>query len=179
MLFSKAKADLKIEQLYYQYRNIMYREAYSVLQDAQLAEDAVSESIIRVVHNLHKLDVDDVPRTRAFMVIVTRNVARDIYRARTPLMEEEEVEFQAKTSPSAMDIVMDKASVERIVEVIQNLKPIYKDTLILRKFYDLPCEDIARLTEASIQTVQKRITRAKAQIAEALQREVAENEKRK
>lgn len=177
MFFRKHNSNLKIEQLYYQFRNMMYKEAYFILRDAQLAEDAVSEAIVRIMKNLHKIDETDTVRTRAFFAIVTRNVAKDIYRKRTPLSEDTYATSYESTSPSALDIVIDKESVERIISVIQNLKPIYKDTLILRKFYGLSCDEIANLSGVSVETVQKRLTRAKAQVAEALKKEVCNNEK--
>ena len=39
---------LKIEQLYYKYRNLIYKVSYNILQDKYMAEDAISETFERV-----------------------------------------------------------------------------------------------------------------------------------
>ncbi len=38
----------KIEKLYYKYRKLMFAEAYRILDDEALAEDAVSEAFFQV-----------------------------------------------------------------------------------------------------------------------------------
>ncbi len=44
----------KFEQLYYQYRKLMYLCAWEVLRDEQLAEDAVHEAFIKLTKYLKK-----------------------------------------------------------------------------------------------------------------------------
>ena len=39
---------LKAERLYEKYRYLMYSEAYKILQDERLAEDAVQQSVSRL-----------------------------------------------------------------------------------------------------------------------------------
>ena len=39
---------LKAERLYEQYRYLMFSEAYEILQDKSLAEDAVQQAIIKI-----------------------------------------------------------------------------------------------------------------------------------
>ena len=42
---------MKIEQLYYKYRNLIYKVSYNILQDKYMAEDAISETFERVKKN--------------------------------------------------------------------------------------------------------------------------------
>ena len=71
----------KIERLYMCYRNLMYKEALEIVQNPHSAEDAVSESFVRIIKNLHKIDEQDRPKTRSFLVIICRNVAKYAARA--------------------------------------------------------------------------------------------------
>ena len=45
------------------------------MRDYQLAEDAVQKAFMKVLDNLHKIEEPDCNKTRAFLVIITRNVA--------------------------------------------------------------------------------------------------------
>ena len=52
------KKQTKVEKLYYTYRNFMYDEAYAILNDQSLAEDAVSEAFVRIIKNLDKIKIE-------------------------------------------------------------------------------------------------------------------------
>ena len=70
---------LKTERLYLSYRKLMYKEAFEIVQNRHCAEDAVSESFVRIIDNLHKIDEQDCLKTRSFLVIICQNVAKNIY----------------------------------------------------------------------------------------------------
>ncbi len=72
------KDQLKVERLYKKYSNIMFSEANKILQDKQLAEDAVQQSFIKIISNLHKIDENNCPQTKNFLVIICINVAKSI-----------------------------------------------------------------------------------------------------
>ena len=46
----------KTERLYKQYKYLIFSEANKILQDKHLAEDAVHQSFIKIINNLHKID---------------------------------------------------------------------------------------------------------------------------
>ena len=48
MTIENYEERLKIEQLYYKYRNLIYKVSYNILQDKYMAEDAISETFERV-----------------------------------------------------------------------------------------------------------------------------------
>ena len=51
MTIENYEERLKIEQLYYKYRNLIYKVPYNILQDKYMAEDAISETFERVKKN--------------------------------------------------------------------------------------------------------------------------------
>ena len=65
----------KFTQLYNTYRYTMLYTADNILQDKGLAEDAVHDAFLRIAKNLHKTGAVDSPRTKAFVVIIVRNIA--------------------------------------------------------------------------------------------------------
>ena len=75
----KDERSEKIEQLYSLYRNVMFYTAERILRDHHLAEDAVQKAFLKVLDNLHKISEIDCNKTRAFLVIIVRNVAITMY----------------------------------------------------------------------------------------------------
>lgn len=108
------KADV-IEALYALYEQQMYHEAYRVLRDEYLAEDAVQEAFLRLIRNRDKLCDADSPAVRRYVYKAVRCAALDIYRrqkkSRENLCEwDEKAEnvcyeesFEASVSLSALD----------------------------------------------------------------------------
>lgn len=70
----------KPESLYTKYGKDMFRVAYRILNDYQLAQDAVQVAFIKLIDNIDKIDEVNSNKTRAFAVIVVRNISINIYR---------------------------------------------------------------------------------------------------
>lgn len=70
----------KFEQLYYQYRKLMYLCAREILKDDQLAEDAVHEAFIKLTKYVKKINEIKCNKTKRFIVIVVESAAKDIWR---------------------------------------------------------------------------------------------------
>lgn len=166
---------LKVERLYYAYRKLLYKEAYAILNDKHLAEDAVSETFIRIINNLHKIDENNCPRTRSFLVIICRNVAKDIYKKRRKLHQYEDLSGdlleEEDQASNPLDIVINKETIQRIAKVIESLDLIYRDVFLLRRVHGMTCEEIAGMFGIKTETVKKRLTRAKHKIMEELEKE--------
>ena len=163
----------KAEKLYYIHRTLMYQIAYEILGNKQQAEDAVHESFVRIMKNLHKIDENNCPRTRSFLVIICRNVAVNMYNKSKSIKnadyEIDNISNDENNSP--LDIVINKESLERLTSAIMELKPIYRDVFLLRYSHDFSREEIAEQLGITIETVKKRITRAKKILVEKLEKE--------
>lgn len=78
LLETNAERDL-ISDLYDRYQQDMYKTAFAVLHNKSDAEDIVHEAFIRIIKNIHKLQFDSVPKTRALLVTICKNAAIDLY----------------------------------------------------------------------------------------------------
>ncbi len=168
----------KLEQLYYDNRNLMFKIAYEILSNKEQAEDAVHESFIRIIKNLHKINLDNCPQTRNFLVIICRNVAINIYNHNK---KTENVDYEVENIPSddnfnPVDIVINNESLERLTFLIMELKPIYRDVFLLRYSHGFSREEIAEQLGITIEAVKKRITRAKKILVEKMKKEGARYE---
>lgn len=69
----------KIEEIYREYRKLLFYTAYSILKDYHEAEDVVHMAIIKVCEYLDKIDDIKCNKTKAFLVIIVRNIAINVY----------------------------------------------------------------------------------------------------
>ena len=161
------------ERLYQQYKNLMFIRAFDILRDEKLAEDAVHQSFIKIINNLHKIIEENCPRTRNFLVIICENVAKDIYNKRIYLnnnsaaIDELDNEIsQEATNP--LDIIVNEESINRLVGLIDELKPIYRDVIQLFTAHKCSYAEIAEMLNIPIETVRKRMYRGRKELAALL-----------
>lgn len=176
MMIEDVDNRCKVERLYDAYGKNMFWEAYGILRDRRLAEDAVHESFIRIMRNLHKIDETNASRTKSFLIIICRNVAKDIYNQRhtsTTVFVEDPDYFYDTESNCPESIVITRESMERIVHAIERLNPIYRDVFLLNRAHGLSCREIAKTFGITEDAVKKRLSRAKKMVLERLGREEA------
>ena len=165
------------ERLYLKYRYLMFSESNKILNDSFLAEDAVQQAFEKIIKNLHKIDEENVPATRNFLVIICRNVSLDILKGKQYLnnssdaIEDMEIE-SSEMSPA--DVVIDKISVDEIVKAIKELPEIYRDIVLLKHSYNYSREEIAKTLGLPFETVKKRLHRAKKLLVNSLTPEISE-----
>ena len=53
----------KFEQIYAEYRRLMFHVAYEILHNEQNAEDATHQAFVRIAENIRKIDVPVCPKT--------------------------------------------------------------------------------------------------------------------
>jgi len=167
---------LKAERLYEKYKYLMYSEAYKILQEKYLTEDAVQQSFIKIIKNLHKIDENNCPRTRNFMVVICVNTAKSIYNKNLYLNKHDNVvenidEDAADIGNDPLDILIDKDSIEQITIAIEALNPIYRDVLLLKRAYRCSRQEIVELLGIPEETVKKRLARAKKMLSQVLEKE--------
>lgn len=167
---------LLVERLYTKYNLLMFQQANKILNDCQMSEDAVHEAFIRIINNLHKIDEIDCPRTRSFLVIICENIAKNIYNKKLYLNNQDgyidEIDFESvDNSNNPLNIVIENESVNNIREKINQLNPIYRDIILLKKAYDFSNEEIVNLLGIPLETVKKRFYRAKKMLMEILEKE--------
>ena len=155
----------KVEQIYYQYRNLMFYVARDVLRYEKLAEDAVHQAFIRIINHLDGVEEIVSHKTRCFVVIVVRNIARTMYDKRKRelgFVEAEEAqghEFAHRKNVEAE--VITQMTVDDIKQQIEKLPRIYRDVMVMRYFYEKDEREISHLLGISYAATRKRLQRAR------------------
>ena len=155
------------EELYLKYRQKMYGIAYSILHNEQDSEDAVHQAFLKMADNFSK--ILKIPRQElpAYIVIIIRNTSINIYN-KNKKRSEHIVEL--RDDQPALDIdFFENIDYEQLTKVISQLPDNYKDVLYLRYVNDLSCKEIAKMLDISVDSVYKRIERAKRSLKEALE----------
>lgn len=163
----------KAEQLYNRYRSTMLYIANGILHDNNLAEDAVSESFIKIIKNLDKINESDCYRTRAFLVIIVRNVSIDMLRNQkcdTTVPFDDYLDYE-ENGESVFEDIATKITLERVVSNIKKLKSNYTDILYLKAIYGYSTEKIAEILDITKENVLVRLNRARIALKEQLRKE--------
>ncbi|MBQ7875815.1 MAG: sigma-70 family RNA polymerase sigma factor [Clostridia bacterium] len=164
-----SERELKIERLYHSYKKLLYKVAFDILQDGALSEDAVHDTFLRVMKNLNKIDEENCPRTRNFLVVICRNVALNM---KTKYIADCELQDNMQSSQESVEsIIAGQDALEKLTDIINTLDPIYRDVFILRRVHKLSRHEIAKIMNLSTETVKKRLTRAREQIEEKAKKE--------
>jgi len=168
---------LKIEVMYLRYRKLLYVKAYEILEDAELSEDAVAETISVIVKHKNKIENKDEIHMRNYMVRVCRNIA--LKMKKNPEISYENMDELYDCNAGYVnpeDIVIDKESYLRLKDALDKMKPEYKDLIMFRYTDNMSVKEISEMTGLKVDTVRKRLQRAKNMMSEILKKEGLSNE---
>lgn len=171
MAIENKEDAIKIECLYDKYKYLMFKIANDILNNYNDAEDAVHQSFVKIINNLHNITLDDSTKTKNLFAIICSNTAKDIYKKRKKVIEFDELDDIEADGTDPENIVINKESVNRIADAIKNLPEIYRDVMLLKFAYGYSTAEIADLLNISQETAKKRITRGKGKVMQILGKE--------
>lgn len=173
-------------KLYESYRTLMHWVARGILQDEQLAEDAVQDAFLRIIKNFHKINEIICPETKSYVVIIVRNVAltmreRETRRAAEQVRwHEGEAEGQEMVGDalhdalqnlsSGFDETADEVSRREIIEQVLALPDTLKEVLLLYGYFGYSISSIGTSLGISEAAAYKRLQRARDALAQKLDR---------
>lgn len=153
--------SIKLKSLYEIYEQPMYRIAYAVLHDEGLAEDAVSEAFIRIMHRISKLGDCQSEKTKAYIVKVIKSTSINIYRKNKRRYCEE---IPIDNAMQVADKTQNYCAPDSINDVLDGLGETDRKIVSLRCIEELSWKEVAdklSLTEAN---VRKRFERTKKRL---------------
>ena len=163
----------KAEKIWTEYSRMMLGIARGFFGDTPDAEDAVSQSVERILRHLDMFGEVPSSRSRGLCAVITKNVCRDILRKRTEPEDEESYEDEDADSalPSAEDVWFSAQTVAGVRRCIEELPDAYADLLRMKLAYGLTPKQIAGMlgiTEANART---RLHRARAALLKRMREE--------
>ena len=148
------KEKSNFEQIYYEYRGILFHVAMSYLHNEFDAEDAVQQAFLYAAENMQKFSSGICPKTLRYLVITVRCRAADILRQKNRCLTVEDAEKTAVPE-------RDGSGLSPLAACIAKLPERYRDALILRTHYGFEFREIAKLMNITEANARKTVTRAR------------------
>ena len=144
----------KFEQIYAEYRGLMFYVAYEILHNEQNAEDATHQAFVRIAENIRKIDVPVCPKTRSYVVTIVENKAIDQYRKQQKHQTVELIEeIQGTNAHYEGD--------NDLTKCILKLPARYREMILLRYHHGYTVREIAKMLGLSLPAAIKLDQRAK------------------
>ena len=133
----------KFEQIYLEYRGLMFHVAYEILHNEQDAEDAVHQAFVKIAENIKKIDNPVCPKTHGYVVTIVENKAIDQYRK---LQKHQTVELIDEIQGTAPHYEGDNA----LTGCILKLPARYREMILLRYHHGYSVREIASMMGLSL-----------------------------
>ncbi len=177
MLFLTLVQDtVQKDKIIFIYQSQYSRMAYTVgkyLHTREDVEDAVQESMLRLIAVVDSVETDDPVRLKNLCCIVARNVAVNMARRKRKniLPLEEVFDTADRDTPTPEESAIENDLMSRLMAAIDSMSDIYRDVCRLKYINELKESEIARLLELPPKTVNQRIFRGKQILKNILMKE--------
>ena len=157
----------KFEQIYVEYRHLMFYVANQILHHQSDSEDVVHEAFLRVIKIIDKIEEAKCPKTKNLVVIITERIAIDRYRRRKKVqfisLDEEGMDVFSTKDTENMEIHSSLAL------AMASLPEKYRAVLMLRYDNGFSEAEVAQILSMSIANVHKTVQRAKKKLEDILE----------
>jgi RNA polymerase sigma-70 factor, ECF subfamily len=151
--------------LYNRYKSPVYAFCLKMLLDRDMAQDSMQEAFVRVYENRGRLLSSS--SFKAWLFTIARNQCLNQLRRvsrQVPLDDETEATAYLSDLPAAR---MEKSEeIELVNRFLTQLKPEYREVLILREYQNLTYEEIAAVTRSTLSAVKSRLFKARRKLAD-------------
>lgn len=165
------------KQLYDATSSMVFNVALRMLQNRQDAEDVTQDVFVQAYKSIRSFKADARLSTWLYRIAVNRslNHQRDSKRKRWRSLDTDSESGEGASLESLLadddtpDRIIEKKETEGIVQAaINSLPEQQRVALILHRYEDMPYEEIARVMEVSVASVESRLHRAKQALAKKL-----------
>ncbi len=144
----------RFEQIYQQYRSLMYHVANNILHDSQDAEDTVHNAFLRIIKHFSKLQCASAQDLAPRLVVITKNEAISVLRKRKDVVPLEDWDSFDETSENI-------ASYHALVESFTCLPETYRAIMEMKLLSGYSDGEIAAKLGLSKTAVSTRISRGR------------------
>lgn len=159
------------DEVYEEAFPILYRIAYRITLDAEMAEDMTQEAFIRLFKR--EIAFPNKDEAKYWLVRVVKNLCfNHVKRKGRERRAMERVGKEPSSgAPTSEDEILKKEARSEIQEAVDKLPEKLRAALVLREFGDLSYREIAKILKISESNVKVRIYRARTKLEEILSRE--------
>ena len=168
LLIEENDDKAKLEKIYILYRKKMWYTANSVLNDSQLAEDAVHNAFIGIAKRIKKIGDAESAKTLSYVVTASKNCAIDILR-KSRHLSETDIDTLYDVSDKNSGSFLSAFETEDFIEKALCAMPaVYRDVLYFLLVEQMSEKEIAALLGRKAGTVHQQVRRGRAILKEEL-----------
>jgi|GEM_PF-423638 len=144
----------------YFYRHV-FKAAYFITQDVQLAEDVVQETFFKALGKLRQLD--DETKINAWLSKIAINTARSLMRKnrRFPVNPDADVVYRQASEYLPEEVLVQKEDLLAIWQTVDNLPAESQQVFILHYNHGMTIKEISLVTGVPEGTVKSRLNRSR------------------
>jgi len=156
--------------LYEKYYSTMMYVAQSILKDYALAEDAVSEAMIKIIHNLDKINMELCHKTKGYIVVIVKHTALNLLKKRNNMHEtdDEALAYIPDENGQTLDNIISAENYQIILDVILSLPEKLSSVLYLSAVMNYSNSEISTMLDIKKDAVRARLSRARRAVVEKL-----------
>ena len=155
----------RLEQIFWDYYQLIYRVAFSQVKNHADAEDITQEVFLKIIR--HDMRYQSMEHERAWIVRVTINLCRDLLKSKwhkTSVSMEEVSEAQRGSCENFTEIQDD------MMWAVLQLPEKYRNCLYLFYYEDYSIKEIAQSLEMPENTVKTNLKRGRQALKEFLEK---------
>jgi RNA polymerase sigma-70 factor (ECF subfamily) len=151
------------------YQQPVFNLCYRMLGTPMAAEDAAQETFMRAY--IHLLSYDAGRSFSSWLLSIASHYCIDQLRRRHfHLISWEDLppwSWVTDSAPEPEEVTLNRETEREVRALLDRLPPDYKAVVVLRYWYDLSYEEIARVLDTTVPAIKSRLFRARQTIAEA------------
>lgn len=148
----------QFEKLYYKYNRIMYKVALDILQNHELAEDALSTAFLNISRNFSNISSFPSAKVKNYCIIVIKNAATDILRKEKRLITDHEAEYTEIADVENIETISDYNLLKK---AISSLSDKEQEILYLRCIMNMSFREIGNILNIKEGTARQRMNQAR------------------
>lgn len=158
LLFGRKTKEQQYQQWVSDYHQDVYRFAYWLCQDPDIAQDLVQETFLRAWKSIGSLE-DEAAVKPWLLTIVRRENARRFSRKSSQTVHEDIDEHDVAMETSiSLDVEIDN---QKVRDKLASLPIDYREPLVLQVLFGYSSEEIGAFLSLNINTVNTRLFRAR------------------
>lgn len=157
----KTNKEERLSEMVNTYNNLVFSVCYKVTADYFASEDLTQETFLSAYKNL---DTFQGPNEKAWLCRIATNKSIDYLRSagrKAVPTEDTFFEQQSETRGSPEDICLEEAVKEKLLVHCSKLRPPYNEIAKAVYYDELKADEIARMRNENIKTIQTQIYRAR------------------
>jgi len=157
-----------LDRLLYESYPIVFGYLLKMGRDEELARDITQEVMVKAILNITKFRGES--KFSSWLLSMAVNLFRDGVRKKKPVSLEE-VPESGRGQESAEDVALKEESKKSLIQKIDRLPPEQKQVFLLKYFYDMTYEEIARSVSCPVGTVRSRLHNGMRKLREEMGKE--------